>query len=121
MGPFSIFFQLKKCKLTWHNLSTLCNMIQQLDVPNEMKVEVDFTDKKLPQSARIFMPIVFKDGDSYCVVLGPDPQEGVFGCGKTTVEALKDWDKNLQKKKDVTDPNDDLAFFINEVLERERT
>lgn len=28
--------------------------MKQLDVPDEMKVEVDFTDKKSPESGRVF-------------------------------------------------------------------
>ena len=92
--------------------------MKQLDVPDEIKVEVDFSDKQVPESAKIFNPLVFKDGDSYCVVLRPDPQEGVFGCGRTPVEALKDWDEHLKEKKEITDPNDEVAFYINETLKR---
>ncbi len=90
--------------------------MKQLNVPDEMKVDIDFSDKQLPESAKILTPLVFRDGDSYCAVLGPDPQEGVFGCGKTPIEALKDWDKNLKAKKETKDPNDEVAFYINETL-----
>jgi len=94
--------------------------MKQLEVPEEMKIDVDFSNKKLPESARLFTPLLFKDGDAYCCVLGPDPQEGVFGCGKTPIEALKDWSKNLEKKKKVVDPDDEVAFYINETLKRHK-
>jgi hypothetical protein len=94
--------------------------MKQLDVPDEMKVDIDFSDKKLPKSAQIFTPLVFKDGDSYCCVLGPDAQQGVFGSGKTLAEALKEWNKNLEKKKKIDDPDDEVAFYIHETLKRNK-
>ncbi len=65
-----VFFNVR-CK--WHNLSSK-RIMKQLNVPAEMKVDVDYSDKQIPESAKIFTPLVFKDGDSFCVVLGPDPQ-----------------------------------------------
>ena len=49
-------------------------------------------------------------------MLGPDPQAGVFDCGNTPMEALKDWDIHLQERiKDKTD--DQVAQFIIDVLQ----
>jgi hypothetical protein len=53
--------------------------MKQLELPDGMKVSVDFEQENLPSSARILKPLVYRDGDSICVVLGPDPTEGVFG------------------------------------------
>ena len=89
----------------------------QLEVPDELKVAIDLDDKDVPESAKTFQPVLFKDGNSFCCVLGPDPEEGVFGCGQTPVEALKDWDKNLQERKTVTDKNDEVALFIQRVID----
>lgn len=72
--------------------------MKQLDVPSEMKINMDFADNKVPESARTFQPVLFKDGDSYCCVLGPNQQEGVYGCGETPIAALKDWDKVLSNE-----------------------
>jgi len=90
--------------------------MRQLEVPSEMKVNIDFADNKVPESARTFQPVVFRDGDSYYCVLGPDPQEGVFGCGKTPIAALKDCDKSLKQRMKVNDKNDEVALFIHRVL-----
>ena len=89
--------------------------MKQLEVPSEMKVDIDFDDKKVPESARTFQPVLFKDGDSYCCVLGPDPQQGVFGCGKTPIAALKDWDKSLKQRMKANDKNDEVSLFIHRV------
>ena len=94
--------------------------MKQLDVPAEMKVDIDLSDKKIPASAKMLMPLVFKDGDAYCCVLGPDASQGVFGSGKTVIEAIKEWDKNLERKKKITDPDDEVAFYIHETLKRNK-
>jgi len=91
--------------------------MRQLEVPDELKVAIDMNDKDIPDSAKTFQPVLFKDGDSFCCVLGPDPQEGVVGCGQTPVDALKDWDKNLQERKTVTDKNDEVALYIQRVID----
>ena len=94
--------------------------MKQLDVPDEKKVDINFESKELPEAARVLMPLVFRDGDSYSCVLGPDPEEGVFGSGKTPMNALKDWDRNLQKRKKIQNPDDEVAFYINETLNRRK-
>jgi len=91
--------------------------MRQLEVPDELKVAIDMNDKDIPDSAKTFQPVLFKDGDSFCCVLGPDPQEGVVGCGQTPVDALKDWNKNLQERKTVTDKNDEVALYIQRVID----
>lgn len=90
--------------------------MKQLEVPDDIKVTIDLNDKKVPDSVKTFQPVLFKDGNSFCCVLGPDPQEGVFGCGDTPIEALKDWDKNLQQRKEVTDKDDEVAAFIHRII-----
>ena len=58
----------------------------------------DFDQPGIPLIAKTLTPAVFRDGDSYCCVLGPDPVEGVVGCGGSPLEAVEDWTRNYQKK-----------------------
>jgi hypothetical protein len=90
--------------------------MEQLNVPDEMKVPIDFNDKNLPLSVRTFRPLVFQEGDAVCVVLGPDPQEGVFGCGPTKEEALNDWDKNLKLRMEHFTEEDEVVRYMRSVL-----
>jgi len=53
--------------------------------------------------------------DGICVVPGPDLQEGVFGCGSTTEEALKDWDDHL-KDRIGDHKEDEVARYIMDTL-----
>ncbi|MCW3109949.1 MAG: hypothetical protein JWQ09_4455 [Segetibacter sp.] len=72
--------------------------MEQLNVPEEMKVAIDYENEELPETVKTLRPLVFKEGDGFCCLLGPDPQAGVFGCGQTPREALDDWDKHLHEK-----------------------
>ena len=86
--------------------------MKQMNLPEDMKEKIDFSDIDLPLTARILKPLVYKDGDSFCVVLGPDPTEGVFGCGKTVNEALNDWNAHLQERIKNPTTDDDVANYI---------
>lgn len=90
--------------------------MEQLNVADELKVPIDFTDKELPPSVNTFRPLLFHDGNAFCCVLGPDPQEGVFGCGESPKAALMDWDKHLQERIAKHKENDPVATYIDETL-----
>src|SRR5947207_2664795 len=90
--------------------------MEQMNLPEEMKVEINFDDTTLSESMRTFRPLIYQDGDAYCCLLGPDPQEGVFGCGKTPQEALSDWDTHLQDRIQHHSPNDEVAQYICDTL-----
>ena len=89
--------------------------MKQLSVPDEMKVDIDYSNNEVPESVKTFQPLLFKDGNSYCCVLGPDPQQGIFGCGDTPIHALKDWDKHL-KEYEPKDENDEVALYIQRIV-----
>jgi hypothetical protein len=86
--------------------------MKQMQVPEEMRVNIDFNEDDLPLSVIRFHPVVFRDGDSYCCLLGPNPSEGVFGCGKTAKEALLDWDINLQERIKEGNDNDEVTAYV---------
>ncbi len=90
--------------------------MKQLNVSDEMRIDIDFTDGSVPDSAQTFQPLLFKDRDMYCCVLGPDLQQGVVGRGKTPIEALKEWDKELKKRMKVIDKDDEVSLFIQRVI-----
>src|SRR5688572_2097420 len=90
--------------------------MKQMDVPQEMKVSINYEDKNLPPAVRTLRPVVFKEGDSFCCLLGPDPQEGVVGCGNTKEEALTDWEANMRKRIIYHRPGDELAQYIEDSL-----
>jgi hypothetical protein len=91
--------------------------MKQMDLPDNMKVKIDFSDQSVPASVKVLKPLLFVDGNSYCCVLGEDPQAGVFGCGVTAHEALQDWDNHL-KERIASRENDELTPYIKNTLEK---
>ncbi len=55
-------------------------------------VQLPVDDPAIPQSVMTMRPTLYKEANDYCCILGPDPQVGIFGCGKSPIEALKDWE-----------------------------
>jgi hypothetical protein len=80
-------------------------------------LEVDYESEDLPVSVRELRPIVYKDGDSICSVLGSDPQDGIFGCGISPEAALKDWDHHLKERLNNPLPNDEVVEFIQDSMD----
>lgn len=94
-----------------------------MNIPKEMLV-----DAKLKGIADKLKPAVFRQGDSYCVLYGPTPQNGIFGCGSSIDEALTDWEGNLIKTlhNDIeikrvlayTNPPQDVIAFLDDYRNR---
>jgi hypothetical protein len=90
--------------------------MKQFEINELLKVQIDYNDIDIPDSVKIFKPLVYEDGNGYCVILGPDPQVGIFGCGPTPKEALWDWDKHLDDFKMNHEEDDEVAIYLDEVL-----
>jgi hypothetical protein len=90
--------------------------MEQMNVSEEQKVGFDFSRFRLPQYVGEFRPLLFKEGDSYCAVLGPDPQAGIFGCGATPEDALVDWNDHLLEGLRHPDPNDPVMQYVIETI-----
>jgi hypothetical protein len=64
---------------------------------------------------------VFKDGDLYCCLLGPDPQEGIFGCGDSPEMALANWDKQLTERLANSSVDDSVSQYVKDVFKADDT
>jgi len=93
-----------------------------MNVEQSMKVNIDYSKPELPASARRLEPLVWKDGNAYCCVLGPDAQTGVFGCGDTPELALADWDEHLAQHMATTSEEDnEVTQYVKDVLKADDT
>jgi hypothetical protein len=90
--------------------------MQQMTVPEEVTVKINPDDKSLPEAVRTLQPLVFKDRDAFCCVLGPNTEEGVFGCGDSAKAALEDWEANMRKRIIYHKKDDEVAGFIIDKL-----
>lgn len=87
-----------------------------MNVDEAMKVTIDFEHEDLPQDAKEFQPLVFKDGDRYCCLLGPNPTQGIVGWGETPKAAIADWSAQLQERIKVKNEDDEVATFVRDTL-----
>lgn len=75
---------------------------------------LDYNADDIPKSVKILKPVLFHKGDVYSCLLGPDSQEGIFGCGQTVKEALADWNNNLRERVMAYHGND---AFVQDIIE----
>ncbi|HKG08888.1 MAG TPA: hypothetical protein VKB19_20625 [Pedobacter sp.] len=90
--------------------------MEQMNIADSMKVDIDFSNQDLPASVRKLEPLVWKDGDTFCCVLGPDSQDGIFGCGESPEAALADWDAHLAQRLATSGLDDEVAQYARDVL-----
>jgi hypothetical protein len=91
--------------------------MEQMNIPDEKRVAVNYSDQTFPEAIKVLQPIVFQEEGSFCCVLGPDPQSGIFGCGDTAERALLDWNTHLQQAmvhNEEADP--EVIRYVNEKL-----
>lgn len=94
--------------------------MNQMQLPDSMLVPVNFDDQNIPASAREFRPAVYRDGDSFCVLLGEDPQAGVFGCGDTPIKALQDWEVHFNERMEEHASGDELVQYIKDTRKTDK-
>lgn len=57
------------------------------------------TALEMARPSVVFKPTIQADGDIWTVLLGPDPQIGVFATGTTPAEAMANFDQEFWKAK----------------------
>jgi hypothetical protein len=77
-------------------------------------VHLNYADNNLPESVQQTHPLVYIDGDAYCCILGPDPERGVFGCGRSVKEALDDFDRHYAERLAQPVQGDPVSEFIQQ-------
>lgn len=93
--------------------------MKQMNVPEKIKIPVDFDDKSLSEAVRTLQPLVFKDGKTFCCVLGPNRMRGIFGCGPSLNVALDEWESNMRKRIIYPQVDDYVVRFVQDKLNTE--
>jgi hypothetical protein len=74
----------------------------------------------LSGAAKALQPILFKEGKDFCCLLGPNPQEGVFGCGNTPKQALLDWELHLKEHLATAGDKDEVVQHVKSILDKDK-
>jgi hypothetical protein len=90
--------------------------MEQMKVDEEMIVPVDFDAGERSKEVRELRPVVFREEGSFCCLLGPDPQAGIFGCGDTAEDAISDWEQHLKERMEKPIGDDEVARYVHDTL-----
>lgn len=94
--------------------------MEQMNMAGLELVPMDYENDPLPKEVKGLRPAVYMDGTDYCVLLGPDPQEGIFGCSSTKEAAIEDWRNHLLSRISHPSPEDHLAFEVIDLLKADK-
>lgn len=78
-----------------HMLANAINHYQSIQ--HQEKINLIISEQEMVL-VKTFSLVPFKDGDMWCVLLGPNLQEGIAGFGKTPYEAINDFNNSFNKK-----------------------
>jgi hypothetical protein len=85
--------------------------MKQMHPPSSSIVDIPLTGV-----AEVLHPILFKEGDKFCCLLGPNPQTGVMGCGDTAEGAVKDWDQRLKEHLSTAADDDEIVSYVRGIV-----
>jgi len=89
--------------------------MRQMKMDGLNTIPIDYDAYYIPALVKEFRPLVFKDEQGYCAILGSDLQTGVLGCGKTAILALTEWEVALKKRAQRV-ADDDLTNYIKDTI-----
>ena len=87
------------------------NMIQ-MNTDGLLVVRIDYQAADIPESVHATHPVLYRQGEGYCCLLGPDEARGIIGRGATEKAALNDFDLQFQQRLDHPIPGDPVSEFI---------
>lgn len=90
--------------------------MQQFDAPEESKIEIDFDRPGIPYTASLLQPVLFKNGNKYCCIWGPDLEKAIVGFGESPEKAIQDWDHVLAKRVDMLKADDMVGMEAKDLL-----
>ncbi len=90
--------------------------MEQMQIDPENRIDIDYQDWAVTTATKTLQPTVFKKGDAYCCLLGPDHQVGVLGCGDTAFDAITNWEQNLQARVE-NQPDDEVSRYVKQKLQ----
>ena len=90
--------------------------MQQIVIHEELIVPLDYESEKVHGYVRQFKPTLYRDGDSFVCVLGPDAEQGIYGQGATEDEAIQNWETEFKERLKSKGDNDLVAQYIKDTL-----
>lgn len=83
-----------------------------MSVPAEALIKINYDGTDLPPEVQEFRPTIYQEGEQICCLLGPDPERGIFGSGKTVREAVNNWVEDFKERLASPLADDEVVVFI---------
>jgi hypothetical protein len=88
--------------------------MEQMNTEGLKLVHVDFDSEDVPASVKQTRPVIYEEGEAFCCLLGPDPEGGIFGRGRTLQDALVKFDRQFQDRLEHPIKGDPVSEFIQQ-------
>ncbi|MCC8949320.1 hypothetical protein H8A97_30515 [Bradyrhizobium sp. Arg62] len=104
MSDYQAIYDAVRSRISGGNIGEAVRDIalQAFDI-SHMKVvlqqEFCIAAQEMQRPCVLFKPTIQADGDMWTVLLGPDPQVGIFATGATPAEAMAAFDQEFYKGK----------------------
>lgn len=92
--------------------------MKQMNMGGLTVININYNRRSLPAAVQLFKPVVYKDGEIYCCLLGPDPTVGVFGSGINAKDAMNNWSQHFRKIVTAGNMENEIVKYILEKLTR---
>lgn len=90
--------------------------MEQMKIPPDKIITIDFESKELSTEVRELRPVVFHENGSFCCLLGPDLKVGILGIGNSPETAIKDWQDKLRDRLRLAKSEDEIAAYVRDSL-----
>lgn len=85
-------------------------------IPEEQQVSIDYASSRYSGLVKELKPVLYREGSSFCCLLGPDTGTGVLGRGTSEEQAIADWEARLRERLRTLDEEDEVGTYICDVL-----
>ncbi|TCS89261.1 hypothetical protein EDD80_102455 [Anseongella ginsenosidimutans] len=89
--------------------------MEQMSISEKARVPFDYEKKGLPRAVCELRPIIFREGDLFRCLLGPDLQKGISGEGATPEAAVEEWVSSLRQRLQAH-AEDEATQYARDVL-----
>ena len=72
----------------------------------------------LQGATALLKPTTYIDGKIHCILLGTDPNSGIYGRGRMLEKASEKWHKQLQNHLAESNDEDYVVAYIKSVLDK---
>lgn len=91
--------------------------MEQLNIPPELQIPINYQAAEVSGMVKNLRPVLFRKGELYCCLLGPDIESGITGQGRNPQKAISDWERKVTDRIEHAPDTDQLALYLRHTLQ----